>query len=91
MLLGTGRNLRPVQGRGFLAREAEEVVGEAVAVAAHLLVQALGGHAVELGEVRVDHDLVAADHEDSVGDAREIRRWGPGHITSILSCARLIR
>src|SRR5258706_1504343 len=40
----------------------------AVAVAAHLLVEPLGGHAVERGEIGVDHDLVAAHDGDMPGD-----------------------
>lgn len=39
----------------------DEIDGKAPGVALDLLVQRLGGHAVERGEVGVDHDLVAAD------------------------------
>lgn len=48
----------------------DEIDGKALGVALDLLVQPLGGHVVERGEVGVDHDFVAADDEDLPGDAR---------------------
>ena len=69
--LGTGRKLRPVQRLHFSRRELEhEIFRKAFPVTPDLLVQPLGGHAIERGEVGVDHDLVAADDENALGDAR---------------------
>ena len=48
----------------------DEIDGKALGVALDLLIQPLDGHPVERGEVGIDHDLVAADHEDLPGDAR---------------------
>ena len=50
VLLGTGRNLRPVQDLDFGSREPkQEILGEARGVALDLLVQALGGDVIERG------------------------------------------
>jgi hypothetical protein len=57
VLPGTGRNLRPVQGFHLDAREPEhELARESFLVAFDLLVQALGGNAVERGEVRIAYE-----------------------------------
>ena len=53
--------------------------GEPPRVAFNLLVQTLGGHVVERGEVGIDHDLLTTNEEDLPGDARsndECRRFG---------------
>jgi hypothetical protein len=48
-----------------------EIRREASEVAPDLLVEALGGHAVEHGEVRVEHDAPAAQHDDAPIDVLE--------------------
>lgn len=68
--LGTGRKMRPVERLGFGCGEPEhEVGGEALGVALDLFVQAPGGHAVERGEVRIEHDPLAAQEKDAAYDA----------------------
>ena len=47
-----------------------KIFWEALRVALNLLMQALGVHVVERGEVGINHDLVVADDEDLPGDAR---------------------
>ena len=75
VLLETGRNLRPVQSLRLGAGEAEhEVIGEARGVALDLLVQALGGDAVEGGEIGIEDDALAAQDKDRVGDVRASRQ-----------------
>ncbi|HEX6635661.1 MAG TPA: hypothetical protein VF038_16965 [Usitatibacter sp.] len=59
------------QSFDFAGLELEhEIGGESRAVAPDGLIEAAGGHTVEGGQVRVDDDLVAADHEDALGDPR---------------------
>jgi hypothetical protein len=59
VLQGTGRKMRPVQGLGLGAGEAEhEILREALSVALDLLVQALGSYAVEGGEIGIEDGLV---------------------------------
>ena len=73
MLLRTGRKLRPVHVRDFIARQSEhEVVGESPGVSFHLLVQALRSDAIELRKVDIDDDLLPADQADAFGDERAI-------------------
>src|SRR4051812_2358035 len=56
-LLGTGRKMRPVQGFCLLGGEAEhEILRKPPGVALDLFVQALGGDAVERGQVCVEDD-----------------------------------
>ena len=57
------------QRAGLFLRELEhEVRREAADVAAHGQVQVAGGHLVELGQVTVEHDLLAADEVDAAFD-----------------------
>ena len=45
-----------------------EVLRETVAVALDGFVQAEGGHLVEVGQVSIEHDLIAADEVDPALD-----------------------
>ena len=90
-MLGTGRKLRPVQLLGLLAGEAEhEVLGEPLEVAADLLVETLGGHAVEQRQVGVREDFMATDHQDAVGDLSGKTR-APGPKTKTAAEAAVFR
>src|SRR5450755_860573 len=65
MLLGTGRNLRPVPGLGFGPGEPEhEIFRKPIGVALDLFVQPLGGDAVEGGQLGIQNDAVAAQDGD---------------------------
>jgi len=69
MLLGTGRNLRPVQRLHIGRSEPQhEIVREAFSVAFDLFVQPLGGDAVECGEIDVEHHAPAAQDNDAAGN-----------------------
>jgi hypothetical protein len=69
VLLGTGRNLRPVQSLGLGSGEPEhEIFREARGVALDLLVQALGGDAIEACEFRIQEHALAAQDEDGTAD-----------------------
>ena len=46
-----------------------EIAREALGVAPHLLVEALGGYAVEHGEIGIQEHLVASNQEDAILDA----------------------
>ncbi len=60
--------MRPQSG-GFRGGELEhEIRGEAVEVAPDLLVEALGGDAVEAGEFDIQEHALAAQDEDGAGD-----------------------
>src|SRR5262252_1020260 len=65
-------------------RELEEKIRKPIAVAAYLLIEPLGGNAVELGEVGVDHDLVASHDDDASYDLR-----GDGHGNGRFRCLQL--
>jgi len=55
--------------REFLRGELkDEILGEALGVAAHLLVKSSCLDAIERGEVGVEHDALAAQDEDAAGD-----------------------
>ena len=55
MLLGTGRILRPVQSYCLGLGQAEyEIRREACGIALDLLVEALGSHAIESGELGIE-------------------------------------
>ena len=83
VLLGTGRKMRPVQGIGLLGREPEhEILRKPPRVALDLLVQALGGDAVEGGEVRIEDDALTAQYEDGAGDVGDGR--GPASPPSLM-------
>jgi RHS repeat-associated protein len=62
--------LRPVQRFHLGGREAEhEILGKAREVALDLLVEPLGGHPVERGEIRIEHHLLPADQgSTTLGD-----------------------
>jgi len=69
MLLGTGRNLRPVQPFGLRARKTEhEIFRETSKVTFYGFVEALGGYLVELGQIGIEHDLVTTDQVDLAFD-----------------------
>jgi hypothetical protein len=54
----------------FLIRQLKQKIPrEAREIAPHLLVQACGGNAVELGEIAVEQHLFVTDDEDAAGDA----------------------
>jgi hypothetical protein len=60
---------------GFFFREAEHEIGwETLDVAAYGKVQVASGHLVDLGQIGIDHDLVAADEVDFLLD--QFRRCG---------------
>jgi hypothetical protein len=62
-----GHNLRP-HGFPLSAREKEgEVLRKALGIAADPRVKALGGYTVQRGEIGIQDDLLAANHEDSRG------------------------
>ena len=66
VLLGTGRNLRPVQSLGLGPVEPEhEIFRKARGVALDLLVQALGGDAVEAGKLGIQGSALLVGTEDS--------------------------
>jgi hypothetical protein len=89
MLLGTGRNLRPVQSLGLGPGEPEhEIFRKARDVALDLLVQALGGDAVESGKLGIENDPLAAQDEDRAGDVLD-RRLGFGTRWSWTAACRL--
>jgi hypothetical protein len=57
VLLGTGRNLRPVQLPHFPGRKAKhEILRKAGMVAFNLLVEPFRRYPIDLSEVRVEHD-----------------------------------
>ena len=56
----------------------QEIGGEALAVGLDLLIEPLGRHAVQGGQVHVDHHLEAAHYLDAPLDARQ-QRAGRGH------------
>jgi hypothetical protein len=69
MLSGTGRILRPVQSYCLGLGQVEyEIRGEARGISLDLLVEALGSHAIESGELGIGQHPMAAQHEDGAGD-----------------------
>jgi hypothetical protein len=60
--------LRPQRGKLFGGELDHEICREALAVAANLFVEALGGDLVEGSELGVQEHFVAAQDEDGVGD-----------------------
>src|SRR2546427_107514 len=65
--------MRPQRLLLLLGELEHEVGGETASVAAHLLVEALGGDAIERSEVLIEQHSVAAQDEDRAGDIPE--RW----------------
>jgi len=62
--------LRPVQGFHLGGREPEhEILREACDVTLDLFVEPLGGHAVQPGQVRIDHYLLPTNERDPALDA----------------------
>jgi len=59
-----GRRSRPWSLVLRLGQSKREIIGEAIDVAFHLLVQPLHGHTVERGKVRIEDDSVAAQNQD---------------------------
>jgi hypothetical protein len=69
MLLGTGRILRPVQCLCLRACEAEyEIRREAIGIALDLLVEALGGDAIEGSEFGIQQCAMTTQDEDRAGN-----------------------
>jgi len=51
-----------------------KVVGETIGIASHLLIQSRRSHPVKPGQVRVQHDSLATQHEYSPGNSQPIIR-----------------
>jgi hypothetical protein len=63
-----GRNLRPQVPKLLNGKLEYEVGRETVKVSSELLIEALGGDAIERRKVGIEHDLLAADNEYATGD-----------------------
>lgn len=61
--------MRPQSGVLFCRQPKHEIRREALRIASHLLIEPLGRHIIELGEVGIDHDLLATDEQNALLDA----------------------
>ena len=69
MLLGTGRNLRPVQGVHFYSGKPEhEVARKSLFVSSNLFVEAFGSNAIDPREICIEHDAAIPDGVDELID-----------------------
>jgi hypothetical protein len=53
-----------------------EILRETIGVALDLLVQSLGGDALDRGEIRIEDDALAAQEEDRAADVLDGREGG---------------
>jgi len=81
--------LRPQSGELLSGELKHEVWRKSPAVAANLLVEALGAYAIKRGELGVENDAMAAQDEDGAGDDLG-RRLGFGSRHGNLSEAAVV-